>query len=187
MFKNLLKLYQYVDQTMRLVRERFPEEVKCKPGCSDCCSAIFDLSYVEAVYLAHRFNLLEDGIKAEIRERAKKALQEWQELIAAKGDPSTARIRCPLLNSEEQCDCYEARPVNCRTYGVPTVINDSGHVCGLSGFTKGKSYPSLHLAPLQQSLYEYSIELGGKEIGEKRWPAGAVLLYPEGFQPDSEK
>lgn len=169
---------------MQLVRERFPEEVKCKPGCSDCCSAVFDLSYIEAVYLAYRFSLLEDELKVEIQERAKKALQEWQELVATKGDPSTARIRCPLLNSEEQCDCYEARPVNCRTYGVPTVINDSGHVCGLSGFTKGNSYPSLHLAPLQQSLYDYSIELGGKELGEKRWPAGAVLLYPEGFQSE---
>ena len=186
MFENLLKLYEYVDQTMQLVRQRFPEEVKCERGCSDCCHAVFDLSYIEAVYLAHRFRLLDDELKAQIRERAETALFEWQELFRGDGDPSTARIRCPLLNDDEQCDCYEARPVNCRTYGVPTVIHDSGHVCGLSGFTKGKSYPTIHLAPLQQSLYDDSIALGGKEFGEKRWPVGAVLLYPEQFEPNSK-
>ena len=177
MFTKLKKLYAFVDDTAQRVRERFPAEVKCRPGCTDCCSAVFDLSYIEAAFMAHCFQELEAETKKLILAQAEQALAEWQQLFAApEPDPSTARIRCPLLNSEGLCSCYRARPVNCRTYGVPTIIHGSGHVCGLSGFRKGKSYPTINLDPLQQSLYEYSLELGGKEAGAGRWPVAAVLL-----------
>ena len=177
MFSNLRKLYKFVDETAQRVKEEFPDEVKCRPGCTDCCSAVFDVSYIEAAYLAHCCLELEADIKEMITGQAKQALQEWQQLFATPDhDPSTARIRCPLLNSKGLCSCYQARPVNCRTYGVPTIINNSGHVCGLSGFRKGELYPTINLDPLQQSLYEYSLELGGRESGAGRWPVAAVLL-----------
>jgi Fe-S-cluster containining protein len=177
MFTNLKNLYKFVDDTARQVREQFPTEVKCRPGCTDCCSAVFDVSYIEAAYLAHCCLELDDKIKKMIFSQAGQALKEWQQLFASPDhDPSTARIRCPLLNNEGLCSCYQARPVNCRTYGVPTIINNSGHVCGLSGFSKGKSYPTINLDPLQQSLYEFSLELGGRESGAGRWPVAAVLL-----------
>ncbi len=177
MFTNLKKLYKYVDETAGLVRIQFPSEVKCRPGCTDCCSAVFDVSYVEAAYMAHCCRELDTEIKKIVHARAEQALEEWQQLFStADHNPSTARIRCPLLNSEGLCSCYQARPVNCRTYGIPTIINSSGHVCGLSGFSKGKSYPTINLDPLQQSLYQYSLELGGKESGAGRWPVAAVLL-----------
>ena len=35
--------------------EMHPDCVTCKPGCSDCCHAMFDLSLVEAMYLNARF------------------------------------------------------------------------------------------------------------------------------------
>lgn len=179
MFSKLLYLYQYVDETMAKLREHFPEEIVCHKGCTDCCNAVFDLSYIESAYLLRFYETLTADIQIDIEARSAQALKQWQHIFARAEDPSQARIRCPLLNDEGECCCYEARPVNCRTYGVPTIINGRGHVCGLSGFKRGVSYPSLNLAPLQQSLYEYSLKAAGEALGERRFPVAEIILYPD--------
>jgi len=179
MFAKLLHLYQFVDQTMAMLFKRFPDEINCGKGCTDCCNAVFDLSYIEASNLLAHFKALPAYIKSEILARCSLAEQQWQQIFASKTDPSTARIRCPLLSDQGLCHCYDARPINCRTYGVPTVINDSAHVCGLSDFSMGKSYPTIDLAPLQLSLYEYSVASAGEKLGRQRWPVALILLHPE--------
>ena len=178
MFTNLLHLYQFIDQTMAVLHEQFAEEVKCYKGCTDCCNAVFDVSYIEAKAILSLFETLDESKRQEILHHAETARQEWHNMIDSQTDPAKVRIRCPLLNSSGECQCYNARPVNCRTYGVPTVINGEGHVCGLSGFTKGKSYPTIHLTTIQESLYQYSVEAGGEVCGTKRWPVAEVLLVP---------
>jgi Fe-S-cluster containining protein len=183
MFAKLLHLYQFVDQTMAMLFEKFPDEVRCGKGCTDCCNAVFDLSYIEAANLLTLFRHLEPNTQNEILDRCRTAEQQWQKIFTGQGDPSTARIRCPLLGDQGLCHCYAARPINCRTYGVPTVINGAAHVCGLSNFSKGKSYPTVDLAPLQKSLYEYSVESAGEKLGRQRWPVAAILLHPEQLTP----
>jgi Fe-S-cluster containining protein len=179
MFTNLTHLYQFVDQTMAVLHDQFHDEVKCYKGCTDCCNAVFDVSYIEAKYTLSLFETLDAAIRKEILDNADIARQEWQKMVGSKGDPSLLRIKCSLLNSNGECACYQARPVNCRTYGVPTVINGEGHVCGLSGFTKGESYPTINLNRLQESLHQYSVEAGGEICGSKRWPIAEILLNPE--------
>ena len=179
MFAKLQHLYQFVDQTMAMLFERFPDEVRCGKGCTDCCNAVFDLSYIEAANLLSLFRDLPPEIQNEILARCPTAEQQWLEIAAGRNDPSTARIRCPLLSDQGLCHCYAARPINCRTYGVPTVIHGAAHVCGLSNFSKGKSYPTIDLAPLQHSLYEYSAASGGEDLGRQRWPIAVILLHPE--------
>ena len=187
MFSQLLHLNQFVDQTMTMLFQKFPDEVMCHKGCSDCCNAVFDLSFIEACYLACTLQKIDEETRKQVLQRAQKASQQWQQLFSSGADPAVGRIRCPLLSDTGLCACYQARPINCRTYGVPTVINGAGHVCGLSKFDKGKSYPTLDLAPLQQSLYEYSVQLGGEQLGSKRWSVAAVVLKPEQFSEVLEK
>ncbi|MCK9294343.1 MAG: YkgJ family cysteine cluster protein [Desulfobulbaceae bacterium] len=179
MFAKLLHLYQFVDQTMAMLFDRFPAEIRCGKGCTDCCNAVFDLSYIEAANLLAHFKTLPPDSQNEILAGCPPAEQQWLEIFQGNGDPSTARIRCPLLSSQGLCRCYAARPINCRTYGVPTVINGAAHVCGLSNFSMGSSYPSLDLAPLQRSLYEYSVDSAGEKLGRQRWPVAVILLHPE--------
>lgn len=178
MFSTLLHLYSVVDQTVAQIRSQFPDEVKCGPGCADCCHATFDVSAIEAAYLA---SLLSSEIRAELSTGAQKALAEFNKIVQAQKNPAEARIRCPLLGPDDTCLCYEGRPINCRTYGTPTVIQGQAHVCGLSGFDKGRSYPTINLEPLQQSLYQYSTELFGPELGNQRFPLAQVILEPEKF------
>jgi Fe-S-cluster containining protein len=182
MFDRLLHLYKFIDQTMAVLYNQFPSEVKCHKGCTDCCHAVFDLSFIEAQYLLELFNTLPESTQKHILGRAEHAQQEWQQMVLKNDDPAHARIQCPLLNDAGECECYPARPVNCRTYGVPTVINKHAHVCGLSGFEKGSSYPTINLTPLQESLYQYSLEAGGETLGNMRQPVAEILLHSKEFQ-----
>jgi len=175
-FKDLEDLYEFADKAVADVRERYSQEVRCKKGCTDCCYAVFDVSLIEALYIRQYFDSLDRKQRRAALNIAKKALKSWNELVTTKADLSFARIRCPLLADSGECICYKTRPINCRTYGIPTVIGNKSHVCGLSGFEKGKTYPALNLEPLQMRLYELSVALEGNERGKKRWPVAAILL-----------
>lgn len=179
MFKDLENLFDLADRAVADVQKRYSKEVRCKKGCNDCCYAVFDISLIEALYIRHHFDSLGRKQRRAALNIAKKALKSWNNLATTQADLlSFARIRCPLLTDSGECACYKARPINCRTYGIPTVIDNKSHVCGLSGFEQGKTYPALNLEPLQRRLYELSVELENKDkdLGKGRWPVAAALL-----------
>lgn len=180
MFSKLIHLYSVVDQTVAQIRSSFATEVRCQPGCADCCHALFDVSAIEAAYL---LELLSPELIEAMQGPARQARQQFSAIIQAGENPATARIRCPLLGPQDTCLCYGGRPINCRTYGTPTVIEGQAHVCGLSGFDRGRAYPTINLAPLQHSLYQYSLELFGPETANHRFPLAQVLLEPQHFLP----
>ncbi len=182
MFFKLEKLLQYIDKTVISIADEYPAEVKCAPGCADCCHAVFDVSFIEAAYIAAYLEQHPEII-AEQQELASKAAEAWEALSREEGDPAKARIRCPLLPDNTLCRAHEVRPINCRTYGTPTVINGKGHVCGFSGFHRQGSYPTVDLAPLQQHLASYSAELAGETFRVRRFPIAWILLRLEFFLP----
>ena len=184
MSHDLDTLFAAIDQAFEAVRQAHPEAVACGKGCADCCHAVFDVSLVEAVNLQSCFQKLDQALQDQIAVAAQEALQAWERIMEERLDPAVARIRCPLLDVQGQCLCYEARPVNCRTYGVPTVINGKGHVCGLSGFEPGISYPTVNLASLQKVLHDLSVQKAGAEKGARRWPIASVILKPLVFGVD---
>ncbi len=55
-FKKYEALVSKAEAVFEQVKSKFPDEVKCKEGCSDCCHALFDLTLVEALYINFRFN-----------------------------------------------------------------------------------------------------------------------------------
>lgn len=181
MLNDLDMLFVAIDQAFEAVRQAHPEAIICGKGCADCCQAVFDVSLVEAVNLQVHVQRLAPAVREEIAVAAQEARQAWEQIMAAELDPAVARIRCPLLDGQGLCLCYEARPVNCRTYGIPTVIDGKGHVCGFSGFEPGKTYPTVNLASLQQRLHNLSIQLAGEEKGTNRWPIASVILEPSVF------
>ncbi|GHU96911.1 hypothetical protein AGMMS49974_12090 [Deltaproteobacteria bacterium] len=64
-----------------------------------------------------------------------------------------------MLDDDNCCCLYERRPVTCRIYGVPASIAGQGHVCGFSGFEKGKAYPTVHLDKIQARLDHLSRDI----------------------------
>ena len=88
--------------------------------------------------------------------KALKAGQSEEDILVAMGDE---RVRCPLLNDDDQCDMYADRPITCRLYGIPASVGGLGRTCGLSGFKEGVSYPTVNLDVIQKQLYQLSLEI----------------------------
>jgi Fe-S-cluster containining protein len=126
------------------------------------------------LYLNHKFNerfsgpekedLLEtanvaDRQAARIKREAYRSLQKGTSESEVLRQLAEERIRCPLLDGNEQCVLYETRPITCRLYGIPTAIGGRGHTCGISGFEPGEAYPTVHLDKINEQLQQISAEL----------------------------
>ena len=163
------------DVVFAKVNAACPGMVSCGAGCSDCCYALFDLSFIEALYLNHKFNeaFPSGPARDAILERANKADREHyklkrkafragergvssQEILA---DLARERIRCPLLGEDDRCILYKYRPITCRLYGVPLEIGGEAHICGRAGFEPGGRYPTVKIEKLQDRLMLLSQEV----------------------------
>jgi len=182
MFSNIKRLFSFVDETVNTISRDYANEVRCKPGCADCCHAAFDISFIEATFIAS-FLSAEPALLRQQKRHAITAATAYEELISQGKNPALTRIRCPLLSDDKLCLGHAFRPINCRTYGTPTVINGKAHVCGLSQFNGHNHYPTIDLAPLQKSLHQYSTELAGNEAGDRRFPIAWIFLKIDFFLP----
>jgi Fe-S-cluster containining protein len=160
--------------------------VTCKPRCSDCCHAVFGLFLIEAVFLRRDFELLSEEDQKAALGRCKKVDHELSVLEGTlrefKDDPQMSaysmaktRIRCPLLSDAEECILYPYRPLTCRVYGIPTLIQGAARVCGKSGFKKDQPYPTFNLDWAYRELFQQSQELL-KGAGAKDVERAALLL-----------
>lgn len=189
-FNRYEALAAKVEEAFNRVNDAYPDLVLCKPGCTDCCYALFDLTLVEALYLNQKFT---DHFQGEDRERmvekantadrriyklkkdAYKAAQDGRDEQDVVEDMAKERIRCPLLNDENLCDLYPYRPLACRIYGVPLAIGGKGRTCGLSGFKKGEKYQTVNMDIVHDQLIALSTELV-QRIGSKRTGLPDVLV-----------
>jgi len=191
-FKQYEALVSQIDSVFEKVKKDYESCVTCKEGCSDCCHALFDLTLVEAIYIKTKFDERVSGsTRDSVLERADKAdraivrikhqaQKDHQEGKKSEGEileeMATMRVRCPLLNDQDRCDAYELRPITCRLYGIPTVIGDKAHGCGLSAFEQGRAYPTVKMDTIHKRLYDISFGLA-QEIKSK-YPKLAELLLP---------
>ena len=189
-FKTYEGLAQKADEAFLRIKQAYPSEVVCEPGCTDCCFALFDLTLIEAMYLNHQFNanfsgeerskLLEKANQADrkIYKRKREAYRQTQ-----KGEDETRiveemakeRIRCPLLNESDRCDLYPYRPIACRIYGAPLSIGGQGRTCGKTGFQAGQQYTTINMDAIHDQLMRISAEMV-KEMGSRHVKMADVLV-----------
>ncbi len=190
-FEQYEALAAKVGEAFKQVSDAHPDLVLCKPGCTDCCYALFDLTLVEALYINQKFNgtftgaerekMLEKANKADrqiykLKKEAYQATKEGKDETAVVEDMGKKRVQCPLLNDNDLCDLYPHRPLACRIYGVPLAIGGTGRTCGLSGFVKGNKYPTVNMDIIHDQLLAISTELV-RQLNTKR-PALAEVLVP---------
>ena len=65
-FKKYEELLTMANDVFDRMQKEYPDCVKCKIKCADCCYALFDLSLIEALYINHHFN---EKIKGQDREK----------------------------------------------------------------------------------------------------------------------
>ncbi len=170
LFEKYKQLVAKGDAAFETIERDHGSCVKCKVGCSDCCHAIFGLFLIEAAYIQEHFYRLDRKVRREILSNAEKYEKELQRveerLQAHKDDPrmksyalSKERVRCPLLNEDDECVIYPHRPITCRVYGIPTAIQGNARVCGKAAFERGESYPTFNLDACYKELYQLSKEL----------------------------
>ena len=174
------------DAAFQTMEKDYGPCIKCKAGCSDCCHAIFGLFLVEAAYIQKQFNRLDRKVRREVLSNAEKFEKELQRveerLQAHEDDPrmksyalSKERVRCPLLNQNDECIIYPHRPITCRVYGIPTAIQGQARVCGKAAFESGESYPTFDLDACYKELYQLSKELL-VQMGESDMEKASLLI-----------
>jgi len=197
-FKKYEEFVQQLDEVFEKVRQANPGCVRCELTCSDCCHALFDLSLIEAIYLNRQFlEVVADDRRAEILENANQTDRRIYQLkrkafkAVSANEKSEAqvllemaaeRVRCPLLNGDDQCELYAYRPATCRLYGIPASIGGRGHTCGLSNFVEGQAYPTVNLDSVHAKLHALSQEIVAAiksthvKMGDVLMPLSMALL-----------
>jgi uncharacterized protein len=110
---NYRDLVIKVDHLCRGIETEFREHLSCCDGCDGCCRHL-SLFPVEAVALAAALNDLPDNDAELLRKKLRDG-----------GDEPG----CPLLVNS-RCILYAARPIICRTHGLPllTIRVQNRHV-----------------------------------------------------------
>jgi Fe-S-cluster containining protein len=196
-FEQYEALSASVERAFETVKNQYPDCVKCKPLCSDCCHAVFDLTLIEALYINARFRARYSGETLEIltercnridrtlyklKKSAYKAAESGKDEADILAEMAEIRVRCPMLNDAQMCEIYEFRPLTCRLYGIPTAIGGKGYTCGLSAFEKGETYPTVNLDKIQNRLLALSAELAAAvqskfmRMGEMLVPLSMALV-----------
>ncbi|PLX92779.1 MAG: YkgJ family cysteine cluster protein [Desulfuromonas sp.] len=166
--QNYRLLVERVDRFWAGVMENYADHFACRKNCDACCTH-FGVSSVEAVALALAVSSRAPEEAQVIRQRAQRA---------ERGGP------CPLLH-EKSCLLYDARPIICRSQGLPLLVSEDDiqriDHCPLN-FTGVTSLPGavvLDLETLNQALAaisQYFMQEWGAELSERMSIAEALLL-----------
>lgn len=190
-FRAYEELVKSAETGFHKISNEYPSEVNCKPGCSDCCHALFDVTLIEAMYISTKFReKYKDFDREKILDRANIADREIHRIkrnafkaqkkgateIEIIGQMAMERVKCPLLNEEKKCDLYEFRPINCRVYGVPTETAGTSHICGRTGFVQGQKYPTIKMDKVYSFLHQVSTDMVGKM--KTKYPQMGDMLMP---------
>ena len=101
---NYYALRDRVDQKAAEVEQQLGDHMACKPGCDSCCRHL-EIFPVEAYALQLAAQHLSTSQRQAICDPAFKATDG----------------PCPLLQGG-LCALYEARPIICRTHGLPLML-----------------------------------------------------------------
>ncbi|HVV88247.1 MAG TPA: YkgJ family cysteine cluster protein [Kofleriaceae bacterium] len=100
-----------VDAFVARVAARHPAELACRAGCDGCCRTRLTVTAVEAAAI--------EAWAAEQPAEARAAIA-----AAARAPVEPASVRCAALDGDGRCRIYPARPLVCRSHGIPIRLRD---------------------------------------------------------------
>ncbi|MDD2310250.1 MAG: YkgJ family cysteine cluster protein [Desulfuromonadaceae bacterium] len=106
---NYKQLTARVDALCNTIAATLGEQITCSAGCSSCCTSI-SVFPVEAAAMREALENLPEQKAVEIRRHVLEHAEDE---------------RCPLLFNHH-CLLYEARPIICRTHGLPIIYTSEG-------------------------------------------------------------
>lgn len=99
-----LALRDKVDVFADGVQQRRAADMLCRRGCAGCCQVELSVCAVEAAAIRAQLDALDEPERAELRARA---------------GAVPAAPRCVMLGEDDACAIYAARPLVCRSQGLP--------------------------------------------------------------------
>ena len=134
--ENYRQLTARVDALCTVIAATLGEQITCAAGCSSCCTSI-TIFPVEA---------------AAMREALKNLPDEKTEEILRYVAEHAEDERCPLL-LHHRCLLYEARPIICRTHGLPIIYTSEGgrnSDCCPHNLTESEALPGTSVVDLDK-------------------------------------
>lgn len=153
---NYRLLVRKVDQFCRQAEQNHAALLACRPGCDECCRHL-SLFPVEAFALAAALRQAPAHVAESLRRQASTATRDGS---------------CPLL-LDGLCGLYEARPLICRTHGLPVMTSVSGDRrvdCCPHNFVGMKTLPGDSVLDLDR-LNELLVAINAVFVGEYRAPS----------------
>ncbi len=121
-----------VDAFHARVDQRHPGALTCRAGCSQCCHQHLTVLPLEMARITQAVRALPEAERLALRARVE---------AGPGADP-----RCVLLDDDGRCRTYAARPLICRSHGLPVQVQDDGgarrDVCPLN-FPEGPPVEAL--------------------------------------------
>jgi hypothetical protein len=159
---NYGKLCGYCDSFFLSIQKRYAGELKCKKGCSACCE-LHSVCGLEA-----------HAVAACLAKKRAPRLQKRKN-----------RSKCALCVNGE-CIAYQARPVICRSHGVPLLLDKGKTVassCRLNftgrdlaalprGYVLDTTAVTGNLIRLNMA---FCMAVGRRELASERFTMAAVL------------
>jgi Fe-S-cluster containining protein len=109
-FSNYKTLISKVEIFSKKVHDKYSDEIACKKGCSSCCEKVLSFFPVEFFHIVEyiRTHDVDTDLLAANVDSIKKGKVEV----------------CPFLH-KKVCMIYDARPIICRTFGLPAIMVDN--------------------------------------------------------------
>jgi len=129
-------LLETVDTWFNRCLESSGRRIQCRPGCSQCCRGLFDISLLDACFLRQGFDRLPEELRQSVLVKARARLTELQRLWPGFDTPYLLNhlpdelwtempeddmTPCPLLGEDGRCLVYSHRPMTCRLHGLPNI------------------------------------------------------------------
>jgi Fe-S-cluster containining protein len=197
-FNHYEDLVRKADASFHRMETEYGECMGCRIHCSDCCHALFGLFLVEAAHMQEHFQKLPEGERNAAFLRAGEADRELKKLevkLQRYGhDPqmraltlARERVRCPLLDQNDECILYPHRPITCRVYGIPTSIQGKVRVCPAAGFKAEETYPVFDLDGVYKALYQLSKEILVERGAEDLEKASLLVSVSKALKTPAEE
>lgn len=163
MMGRYLEICTEVEREFVRARRLHGERIHCRPGCSDCCSQLFQITEIEAAFVSRGVRKLDVAARERMTSRALVYLEERRKLVAASGEPEAwgslpppgTRLACPALE-DGVCGIYQHRPLICRKFGIPLYNPDKPErvfACELN-FRDGEAIEDGKLIQIQTGIHQ---------------------------------
>jgi Fe-S-cluster containining protein len=165
-----------VDDFAARVQASHAEEMSCRAGCDGCCRTRLTVTLLEAEAIRRVLTALAAN---EPQRRAYVA-----SLAARASDP--AHPRCAALDDDGRCVIYAARPLVCRSHGVPIRVRSRSRkalpvvqACALNFVARGPAAVAPGDVLDQETLSTVLFALDAALAQVRGTPAGARVDLAE--------